>query len=248
MKTILILPNNFTLENIKKNIDLFDDKYHLKNNPNDIIDLFKYDEFKINNFCKELDYNNDEFFMENIIREMIENDKYLSETFKNIAEVDAENLWGECKLIQDINNMRYEIIYMDDKIFKGNNENHLGSLLTKEQIGVFGPCVIIGTESNIENTDIKHKMVNIEYETIFRLLINKMISKGIILYENKMEEVYISSTKSILNDIDIKYYNDNFIQKINGIEYLCYYNNYLKEYVNLIGTKFFVLKIMFYKI
>ena len=123
MKTILILSNNFTLENINKNMDLFDDNYHLKNIPKDNIDLFKYDEFKINDFCKELEYNNDEFFMENIIREMIENDKYLSETFNNIAELDTENLWGECKLIEDINNIRYEIIYIDDKIFKGKVNN-----------------------------------------------------------------------------------------------------------------------------
>lgn len=241
MKTILILPNKFSLEDIKKNLEYFNNETKLVKQPNSNTNLFNYNEFNIKEFSKVIEYDNNEYFMDNITCEMVESSEYLMEYIQNLNEENKENMWGECKFIQDIDNIRYELIFFETKIFKETSlmENHLGSLLTREHIGVCGPCVIIGTKSYYENNELKHEIIDIDYEKVFQLLVNKIVMKGLYINDNCVKDIYISSTRSLLSDIDIKLFNENFTSKVNGFEYICYYSNHVKLYVNILATKFF---------
>ncbi len=239
MKQFIISSNNFTLEMLQKKADLFGDKSRLIKDIDENVDIFDFLKFKedIKDYVKMIEYDNDENYMDNIMLELIKNDPILYEILNS---EDKENLWGECKLSYDLNDIRFEIIYIDPKVLQDKiKENHLGSLLTYEQVGIYGPCVIIGTKMYFENDEIKHKMVDINIDDIFKILVNKVVVKGLMIKENSVSNVFISTKKNILNDIDIKLFNDCIDKKVNGFSYFCYQNTISKDYINIIATKLF---------
>jgi hypothetical protein len=243
MKQFIITSNNFTLDNLQKKLELFDDNLHLKQNVNENTDIFDFEKFKndIKNIVIQLDFDNDINYMDNIMQSILEADKNL---YGIITNENKENLWGECKLSYDLGDIRYELIYIDPKIIKDRvRENHLGSLLTYEQLGIFGPCVIIGTRMYFENDKIKYKMVDITIDDIFKILVNKIIVKGLLIRENEISNIFISTKKNILNKIDVRYFNDCIDRKINGFNYYCYQNTISKDYINIIATKLFNMTI-----
>lgn len=239
MKQFIISSNNFTLDMLKKNDNIFNEHHRLIKEINQNTDIFDYDKFKndIKDYVKQIDYNNDEHYMDNIMYELLQSDSILYEI---LNKEEKENLWGECKLSYDLKDIRYEIIYIDPKVLQDKvKENHLGSLLTYEQIGIYGPCVIIGTKMSIENDEIKHEMVDIDISDIFKILVSRVIIQGLMIKENSVSNIFISSKKNILNDVNIKLFNDCIDKKVNGFTYFCYQNTISKDYVNIIATKLF---------
>lgn len=239
MKQLIILPNDFGLDGLQKNMDLFDNELHLIKEINDNTAIFNFNKFKedMKNSIRVVEYDNDENYMENIMNELLHSDNRL---YDILEQQGKENLWGECKLSYEIGNIRYEIIYIDPKLLENKiMENHLGSLLTYEQVGIFGPCVVIGTETYLDNNEIKHKMVDVTIENLFKILVSKVIVRGIMIKENEVSNIFVSLKKNILSKVDIKYFNDCIDKKVNGFNYYCYQNTISKDYVNVIATKFF---------
>jgi hypothetical protein len=225
MKVIIIYPNNFSLEHIKKNEYDID---FIKSN----LDIFNYNDFKeqINKYIKIIDVESDQYFMDNIMTEIL-NDNELMDLVKN-----SDNLWGDTKLCLDYENIRYDIIFIDSNILNGKiKENHLGSLLTHEQLGLFGPCILMATEFSINN----NKIIDCTINDLFKILVNKMVNKGIMIKENEIKDIYVSSKKNILNKVLVTDFIDYFSYEVNGFTYLCYYNSKSKKYLNIIGSIFF---------
>jgi hypothetical protein len=237
MKQLIILPNNFSLDLLEKNMELFDENIHLIKEINENTEIFNFEKFKndVKNNIKMVECENDQYYMDSIMNELLECDHRLYEILNS---QEKDNLWGECKLAYEIGNIRYEIIYIDPKLLENKiSENHLGALLTYEQVGIFGPCVIIASETYLENDEFKHRMVDVSIENIFKILVSKIIVRGIMIKENEVSNVFVSLKKNILNNIDTKYFNDCIDKKVNGFNYYCYQNTIQKDYINVIATK-----------
>jgi len=198
--------------------------------PND----FSLDQFPINfdkDFIKKEQFFNKDKFIEliddYIFIDSINEDNMMENIVKHIGFSDNKNSSGDTEICWQTKDHIYQICYMEGKT---GSINKLATILTFTQEVIFGPAVLIKTETPINNNQMFN--VSCNKDDIYMLLINKLLHYGVCIdTDNNFSQIIFNNEMLLLNQslnlqnlkshivplfkYDLIVYNDD-INKINN--------------------------------